>query len=73
MKEEIYKDAHRIFSITLVNAIIEALKEKKQVLLLMNRRGFYTSIQCKNCGDVIKCPNCDISLTYHKSNKKLFT
>ena len=37
----------------------------------MNRRGFYTSVQCKSCGEVIKCPNCDIPMVYHDSDKTL--
>ena len=39
--------------------------------MLLNRRGYSTTITCKNCGEVIKCPNCDIPLTYHKSGNKL--
>ena len=65
MREEFYKESRSIFSNTLINAVNNALKNKKQTILLMNRRGFYTSVQCKSCGEVIKCPNCDIPMIYH--------
>lgn len=47
-----------------------ALKEKGQVILLLNRRGFSTSIQCPACGEVVKCPDCDIALTHHREGEK---
>ena len=71
MREEFYREARTLFSNTLVNAINETLNNKKQTILLMNRRGFYTSIQCQTCGEVIKCPNCDIPLVYHAEDKTL--
>ncbi len=45
-----------------------ALSRKEQVILLLNRRGYSTFLSCSNCGYVYKCPNCDISLIYHKSS-----
>lgn len=48
-------------------AIHESLADDGQVILLLNRRGYSTHIQCPACGEVLKCPNCDISLTHHKS------
>lgn len=71
MREEFYRETRTIFSNTLINAVNETLKDKKQVILLINRRGFYTSIQCKTCGKIIKCPNCDIPMIYHASDKTL--
>lgn len=71
MREEFYKDSRSIFSNTLKNAIYNTLDNKKQAILLMNRRGFYTSVQCKTCGEVIKCPNCDIPMIYHATDKTL--
>ncbi len=47
-------------------AIEEALREQGQVILLLNRRGFSTHIQCPACGKVVKCPNCELALTHHK-------
>ncbi|MBQ9246187.1 primosomal protein N' [bacterium] len=71
MREEFYKESKSIFSNTLINAVNKTLDDKKQAILLMNRRGFYTSVQCKTCGEVIKCPNCDIPMVYHDSDKTL--
>jgi primosomal protein N' (replication factor Y) len=50
-------------------AIRSALNEKGQVILLLNRRGFSTHIQCPSCGEVLKCPNCNVSLTHHKTEE----
>ncbi|HPU04979.1 MAG: primosomal protein N' [Thermogutta sp.] len=47
-------------------AIEEVLKDGGQVILLLNRRGFATHVQCPSCGVVLRCPHCDISLTHHK-------
>lgn len=71
MREEFYRESRSIFSNTLINTINETLNNKKQIILLMNRRGFFTSVQCKTCGEVIKCPNCDIPMIYHASDKTL--
>ena len=46
--------------------ICENLKNKKQTILFVNRRGYSTFIMCRDCGYVVKCPNCSIALTYHK-------
>lgn len=53
---------------TLYEKMNNCLKRKEQVILLLNRRGYANMISCKNCGYVMKCPHCDISLTYHKSS-----
>ena len=71
MREEFYKESRSIFSNILINAVNTTLQNKKQAILLMNRRGFYTSVQCKTCGEVIKCPNCDIPMIYHSFDKTL--
>ena len=55
------------FSPRLISAIRTALSESKQVILFQNRRGFAPMIECPICGWVPKCPNCDVSLTHHKS------
>lgn len=70
MKDEI-KKGNNIFSSFLDRKIKEKLEKKEQVILLLNRRG-YTSVEtCNKCGETIKCPNCDISLTYHKTSDML--
>ena len=60
------------FSPTLLAAIRETLEQKKQVILFQNRRGFAPMIECRVCGWVPKCENCDVSLTLHK-NANLLT
>ncbi|WP_278856743.1 replication restart helicase PriA [Leyella stercorea] len=55
------------FSPDLLEAMRTALRNKKQVLLFQNRRGFAPMVECKVCGWVPKCKNCDVSLTYHRS------
>ena len=70
MKKE-YAKNNMIFSDALKNNINKCLDLKEQVILLLNRRGYSSIITCKDCGHVFKCPNCDISLTYHKTSNIL--
>jgi primosomal protein N' (replication factor Y) len=51
-------------------AISESLRDGGQVILLLNRRGFSTSIQCPACGEVARCPDCDLALTHHREGEK---
>ena len=51
-------------------AMREALEAGGQIILLLNRRGFSTSIQCPACGHVVRCPDCDIALTHHRQGDK---
>ncbi len=60
-----------IFSQPLKEAITRRLEKKEQVILFLNRRGYSTSLQCPQCGYVAQCPNCSISLTYHRDAQKL--
>ena len=59
------------FSPLLIQYIREALDQKEQVILFQNRRGFAPMIECRTCGWVPKCKNCDVSLTYHKGINQL--
>lgn len=59
------------FSDTLLRLITDALNEKEQVILFQNRRGFSPIVECKTCGVSPQCPNCDVSLTYHKFKNEL--
>lgn len=71
MKEELKNGNKTIFSNSLLDAIKNNLNKKEQTILLLNRRGYSSFILCRNCGEVIKCPNCEISLTYHKVDNSL--
>lgn len=55
----------------LYEEVCAALEKKEQVILFQNRRGFSPFIECKNCGWIPKCTNCDVSLTYHKNIRRL--
>jgi len=59
------------FSDRLLKLIQEALDQKEQVILFQNRRGFSPVVECKTCGVSPQCPNCDVSLTYHKFRNEL--
>lgn len=67
MKEEIRK-GNKTFSSDLLSKIKDRLEKQEQVMLLQNRRGYSNYLTCPNCGYVFKCPNCDITLTYHKTS-----
>ena len=56
------------FSQKLIDSINDKLSKKEQIILLLNRRGYASFITCSSCGYVSKCPNCDVTLTYHKSS-----
>ena len=59
------------FSDTLLRAITDALSEGEQIILFQNRRGFSPILECTTCGHAPQCPNCDVSLTYHKYKNQL--
>lgn len=67
MRRELKSGNISLFSSKLYNEIKEALDRKEQIILFLNRRGFSTFVSCRSCGYVFKCPNCDISMTYHKN------
>ena len=70
MKEEV-KKGNFILSDMLKNKISEVLSKGEQAIILLNRRVYSSTISCKECGYVYKCPNCDITYTYHKSSNNL--
>ena len=59
------------FSSTLIDEITEAFANNEQVILFQNRRGFSPVLECMTCGHVPQCPQCDVSLTYHKYKNQL--
>jgi len=60
-----------IFSPQLREAILQRLEKNEQVMLFLNRRGWSSSLQCPECGFVAECPNCSVSLTYHRAVQQL--
>ena len=60
-----------IFSHALRDSLHQVLARNEQAILLINRRGFSTHVNCRSCGHVFKCPTCGIALTYHKSDNML--
>lgn len=66
MKEELGIGNKSIFSSVLIDKIKKNTAEKNQTILFLNRRGYANFVSCRSCGYVMKCENCDISLTYHK-------
>ena len=70
MNEEV-KKRNFIISSELKEKINDSLNKHEQVILLLNRRGYSTFMSCSSCGYVWKCPNCDISLIYHKTSNNL--
>ena len=71
MREEHHRANHGVFSRSLVSAIEKNLRDKKQTIILMNRRGFSTYTQCLACGEVIQCPKCAIPLIFHSQTQTL--
>ena len=71
LKMELANGNRSMLSEKLYTAIKKNLEEKKQTILFLNRRGYSTFIMCRECGYTVKCKNCNISMTYHKSENKL--
>lgn len=68
MKDELMIGNKSIFSSKLKLDMEEAVKNKNQIILFLNRRGYSNFVSCRKCGYVFTCENCDISLTYHKKS-----
>ena len=71
VKQELANGNRSMLSRELYQEIEENLKQKRQTILFLNRRGYSTFIMCRDCGYTVKCKNCNISLTYHSYEKKL--
>jgi primosomal protein N' (replication factor Y) len=71
MTEEEPVDTEGAFSAPLRDAVAETLGHDRQVILFLNRRGYASFVQCLSCGHSEKCPNCNVSLTYHSSDRAM--
>lgn len=69
LREELKSGNKSIFSNALKEKISDRLTKGEQVMLFLNRRGYLGFVSCRECGEVVKCPHCDVSLTAHRNNK----
>ena len=67
MRKELEQGNRSIFSGALLSRLRECMQAGQQAMLLMNRRGYHSFVSCRSCGHVVKCPNCDVAMTYHLS------
>ena len=71
MNWEDHPGSEHAVGMALGEALIENFRRGKQSIVLLNRRGYHTFASCRSCREVISCPNCSISLTYHTANRRL--
>lgn len=71
MVEEMKHHNYSLFSYKMKKKIQETIDKGEQVILLLNKRGYASYVRCQDCGEVVKCPHCDVTLTYHKDDHQL--
>lgn len=71
MAKEMRQQNYSLFSRAMQKQIQARLQAKEQIILLLNKRGYASFVRCLDCGEVIKCPHCDVTLTYHKQERML--
>lgn len=71
MRQEFAEGNNSIFSATLYSSLSACLAAGEQAILFINRRGYSTFVSCRGCGYVVKCQDCDVSMTYHKQEDRL--
>jgi len=69
LRDELHQGNKSIFSFKLQKLIAERLERKEQIMLFINRRGYAGFVSCRECGSVMKCPHCDVSLKAHNNGK----
>lgn len=69
LREELKAGNKSIFSRRLQQMIGDRLEKKEQIMMFINRRGYANFVSCRSCGEAIKCPHCDVTLTLHKDNR----
>lgn len=69
LRKEFAQGNRSIFSRSLQEKIEDRLEKGEQIMLFLNRRGYSSFISCRTCGEVVKCPHCDVSLAEHKDNR----
>ncbi len=71
MNEEDFPGSENAIGSILAEALTQNFQQGKQSIVLLNRRGYHTFASCRSCREVVSCPNCSISLTYHSANHRL--
>jgi len=71
MKSEYRETGDPVFSRLLLQQITERLNRKEQVMVLQNRRGYASLLMCRECGNVLECPHCSVTLTFHKLDRRM--
>jgi primosomal protein N' (replication factor Y) (superfamily II helicase) len=71
MREELRDGNRSMFSRSLLEKLKERIEKKEQTVLFLNKRGHSSFVMCRDCGYVMNCPNCDISLTYHRVSEQM--
>lgn len=71
MREELRLGNHSMFSALLQNKLDDCIQKGQQAMLFINRRGYASSVNCRKCGETIKCSRCDVSMTYHSVDRTL--
>lgn len=71
MREELRQGNRSVFSTLLLDKLKERIDKKEQSVLFLNRRGHSTFVMCRDCGFTPSCPHCEITLTYHHTNRRL--
>ncbi|MGP7817561.1 primosomal protein N' [Niallia sp. 01092] len=71
MREELRAGNRSMFSSVLLEKLKDRIEKKQQTVLFLNKRGHSSFVMCRDCGYVVKCPHCDISLTYHQYNNQM--
>ncbi len=69
LREELSSGNRSVFSRKLKSMMEERLEKKEQIMLFMNRRGYANFVSCRSCGEAVRCPHCDVSLTYHRDGR----
>ncbi len=69
LREELLRGNRSVFSAALRQHMEEALGRKEQIMLFMNRRGYSSFVSCRSCGEAVRCPHCDVSLTLHRDGQ----
>lgn len=69
LRQELKEGNKSVFSRELQSLILDRLEKREQVILFINRRGYANFVSCRSCGEAIKCPHCDVTLTLHKNDQ----